>query len=176
MTVNSSAKSVILILFAFSDNLSAEISNCLRNSMTAKAAFQDVCENVEADDEQEIPTRNMGIVIQKSKSRSQDGLITSYSSAPTWIIDPIDGTMNFVHSNPLVCTSVGLTINRKLVAGHYRHHHHHDHNHQALAGLQPAGLVGSSFEYNYTRLASRLRRSARSGLLTLGKDKTPSLL
>ena len=25
--------------------------------------------------------------------------------------------MNFVHSNPLVCTSVGLAINRKLVAG-----------------------------------------------------------
>ena len=47
----------------------------------------------------------------------QDGLITSYSSAPTWIIDPIDGTMNFVHSNPIVCTSVGLTINKKLVAG-----------------------------------------------------------
>ena len=38
------------------------------------------------------------------------------------------------------------------------------------------GLVGLSFEYSYTRLASRLRRSARSGLLTLGKDKTPSLL
>ena len=38
------------------------------------------------------------------------------------------------------------------------------------------GLVGSSFEYSYTRLASRLRRSARSGIMTLGKDKTPSLL
>ncbi len=25
--------------------------------------------------------------------------------------------MNFVHSNPLICTSVGLAINRKLVAG-----------------------------------------------------------
>ena len=34
-----------------------------------------------------------------------------------WIIDPIDGTMNFIHSNPLVCTSIGLTINKKLVAG-----------------------------------------------------------
>ena len=29
------------------------------------------------------------------------------TDAPTWIIDPIDGTMNFVHSNPLVCTSIG---------------------------------------------------------------------
>ncbi len=35
------------------------------------------------------------------------------------------------------------------------------------------GLVGSSFEYSYTRLASRLRRSARSGIMTFGKDKTP---
>ena len=24
--------------------------------------------------------------------------------------------MNFIHSNPLVCTSIGLTINKKLVA------------------------------------------------------------
>jgi len=51
------------------------------------------------------------------ESVSNDGLIKMFSNAPTWIIDPIDGTMNFIHSNPLVCTSVGLTINRKLVAG-----------------------------------------------------------
>jgi len=34
------------------------------------------------------------------------------SLEPTWIIDPIDGTMNFIHRNPLVCTSIGLTINK----------------------------------------------------------------
>ena len=33
--------------------------------------------------------------------------VKELGNAPTWIIDPIDGTMNFVHSNPLVCTSVG---------------------------------------------------------------------
>ena len=48
---------------------------------------------------------------------SNDGLIKEYTNAPTWIIDPIDGTMNFIHSNPLVCTSIGLTINKKMVAG-----------------------------------------------------------
>ena len=25
------------------------------------------------------------------------GLVSSFSEKPTWIIDPIDGTMNFVH-------------------------------------------------------------------------------
>ena len=43
MRVNSSADSVMLIVFAFSDNLSAENSNCLRSSATAKTAFLDVC-------------------------------------------------------------------------------------------------------------------------------------
>jgi len=34
------------------------------------------------------------------------------TDAPTWIIDPIDGTTNFVHGHPMVCISVGLVIKR----------------------------------------------------------------
>jgi len=45
------------------------------------------------------------------------GEVEAFSNHPTWIIDPIDGTMNFVHKNPLVCTSVGLCINRRIVLG-----------------------------------------------------------
>ena len=48
---------------------------------------------------------------------SNDGLIKEYTNAPTWIIDPIDGTMNFVHGNPVVCTSIGLAVNRRIVGG-----------------------------------------------------------
>lgn len=36
---------------------------------------------------------------------------------PTWIIDPVDGTMNFVHGFPHSCISVGLTIGKEPVAG-----------------------------------------------------------
>ncbi|KAG6447119.1 hypothetical protein O3G_MSEX004760 [Manduca sexta] len=36
---------------------------------------------------------------------------------PTWIIDPVDGTMNFVHGFPHSCISVGLTINKESVLG-----------------------------------------------------------
>ncbi|CAL4188926.1 unnamed protein product, partial [Meganyctiphanes norvegica] len=35
------------------------------------------------------------------------------TSAPTWIIDPIDGTMNFVHSLPYVCISIALWVNKE---------------------------------------------------------------
>lgn len=36
---------------------------------------------------------------------------------PTWIIDPIDGTANFVRKLPITCISVGLVINKEQVLG-----------------------------------------------------------
>ncbi|XP_015435719.1 PREDICTED: inositol monophosphatase 2-like [Dufourea novaeangliae] len=36
---------------------------------------------------------------------------------PTWIIDPIDGTMNYVNSFPYTCISVGLTVCKEIVVG-----------------------------------------------------------
>lgn len=36
---------------------------------------------------------------------------------PTWIVDPIDGTTNYVHDCPLYCVSIGLQIEGELVVG-----------------------------------------------------------
>ncbi|KAL2495590.1 Inositol-phosphate phosphatase [Forsythia ovata] len=36
---------------------------------------------------------------------------------PTWIVDPVDGTTNFVHGYPFVCVSIGLTIGRIPTVG-----------------------------------------------------------
>jgi myo-inositol-1(or 4)-monophosphatase len=36
---------------------------------------------------------------------------------PTWIVDPIDGTTNYVHDCPLYCISIGLQIAEELVVG-----------------------------------------------------------
>ena len=30
----------------------------------------------------------------------------------TWIIDPIDGTTNFIHSNPQICTILGFMVDK----------------------------------------------------------------
>ncbi|XP_017842773.1 inositol monophosphatase 1-like isoform X4 [Drosophila busckii] len=35
------------------------------------------------------------------------------SDAPTWIIDPIDGTMNFVHGFPHFCCSIALYVQKQ---------------------------------------------------------------
>uniref|UniRef100_A0A3Q3B9F9 Inositol-1-monophosphatase n=1 Tax=Kryptolebias marmoratus TaxID=37003 RepID=A0A3Q3B9F9_KRYMA len=36
---------------------------------------------------------------------------------PTWIIDPIDGTTNFVHAFPFVAISIGFSINKQVEVG-----------------------------------------------------------
>ncbi|KAE8728699.1 Inositol monophosphatase [Hibiscus syriacus] len=36
---------------------------------------------------------------------------------PTWIVDPLDGTTNFVHGFPFVCISIGLTVGKVPTVG-----------------------------------------------------------
>lgn len=36
---------------------------------------------------------------------------------PTWIVDPIDGTTNFIHGFPMVATSIGLAVGGVPVVG-----------------------------------------------------------
>jgi myo-inositol-1(or 4)-monophosphatase len=38
-------------------------------------------------------------------------------SGPTWVIDPLDGTTNFIHSFPFVAVSIALMIKEKVVMG-----------------------------------------------------------
>lgn len=36
---------------------------------------------------------------------------------PTWMVDPIDGTTNFVHGFPFSAVSIGLAVNKTPVVG-----------------------------------------------------------
>uniref|UniRef100_A0A0N5C8H9 Inositol-1-monophosphatase n=1 Tax=Strongyloides papillosus TaxID=174720 RepID=A0A0N5C8H9_STREA len=45
------------------------------------------------------------------------GIKAEWSDAPTWIIDPIDGTTNFVHRIPMIAICVGLAIKKQVRAG-----------------------------------------------------------
>lgn len=41
----------------------------------------------------------------------------SLSAAHTWMVDPLDGTTNFVHRYPFVCVSIGLAIHKRVMVG-----------------------------------------------------------
>jgi myo-inositol-1(or 4)-monophosphatase len=38
-------------------------------------------------------------------------------SVATWVVDPLDGTTNYVHKFPIYCISIGLEINNELQVG-----------------------------------------------------------
>lgn len=43
--------------------------------------------------------------------------LAALGDAPCWIIDPLDGTTNFAHGLPMVCTSVALWLNGRVELG-----------------------------------------------------------
>ncbi|KAM6990176.1 inositol monophosphatase 1-like [Tautogolabrus adspersus] len=45
------------------------------------------------------------------------GELCVLTDEPTWIIDPIDGTTNFVHAFPFVAVSIGFSVNKQVEFG-----------------------------------------------------------
>lgn len=51
------------------------------------------------------------------ESSSKDAKLPELTDAPTWFIDPIDGTTNFIHRFSHCCISIGLTVCKQLELG-----------------------------------------------------------
>lgn len=49
-----------------------------------------------------------------SKGSSKEYLV---GDEPTWIVDPLDGTVNFTHAFPMFCVSIGLVVDQTPVIG-----------------------------------------------------------
>jgi len=47
----------------------------------------------------------------------EDGSESNKDSSNTWIIDPIDGTTNFLHGIPHFCISIALKSDNEIVSG-----------------------------------------------------------
>ena len=42
------------------------------------------------------------------------GCTDELTGAPTWMVDPLDGTTNFIHRQPNVCVSIGLVVEKQV--------------------------------------------------------------
>ena len=47
----------------------------------------------------------------------EEGLSRPLMDGPVWIIDPLDGTTNFVHGLPVYCVSIALAVDGRLEVG-----------------------------------------------------------
>ncbi|GAA5988597.1 hypothetical protein JCM10908_003635 [Rhodotorula pacifica] len=56
------------------------------------------------------------IIGEESYSAGQDKRFL-LDDSPTWVIDPLDGTVNFVHLFPTCCVSIGFCVNKVPLVG-----------------------------------------------------------
>ena len=42
------------------------------------------------------------------------GFTSELTDEPTWMVDPVDGTTNFVHRFPFVCVAIGRAIKKEV--------------------------------------------------------------
>jgi myo-inositol-1(or 4)-monophosphatase len=66
---------------------------------------------------EEIIVSSLGKIIPGSGFITEENTIEANLKEITWIIDPLDGTTNFIHKVPCYCVSIGLLINGKLSLG-----------------------------------------------------------
>jgi myo-inositol-1(or 4)-monophosphatase len=78
---------------------------------------------------------------------------------PTWIVDPIDGTTNYVHDFPFYCVSIGLQLAGAMVVGVV-----HDPGHREVF----SAARGHGAWLNSQRLRSSTISSLNEALLSTG--------
>lgn len=109
-----------LVREAFSDQHTAEgdddISRGQRQAFTVKSANDYVTE---------VDLACEGLILDGLRARfpghrligeeSSAAALGALGDEPTWMVDPLDGTTNFIHRYPHVAISVGLCVNRRVV-------------------------------------------------------------
>ena len=61
--------------------------------------------------------KELSIILPNAGLFAEEGTHTSGKSSLQWIIDPLDGTTNFIHRVPVYSISIGLLENRTLLLG-----------------------------------------------------------
>lgn len=75
---------------------------------------------------EEILVKGLGNILPEAGFITEEETTRQQKSAYTWIIDPLDGTTNFLQNIPFYCVSVGLLHESELVIGIVIDVEHHE--------------------------------------------------
>jgi myo-inositol-1(or 4)-monophosphatase len=56
-------------------------------------------------------------VLAEEGEDSAEEQVAAWDGRPLWIVDPLDGTANFLHDHPMYCASVAVAVDGRIVAG-----------------------------------------------------------
>jgi myo-inositol-1(or 4)-monophosphatase len=57
------------------------------------------------------------VVMAEEGEGSVEEQLAAWDGRPLWIVDPLDGTANFLHDHPSYCASVAVAVDGRVVAG-----------------------------------------------------------
>ncbi len=78
--------------------------------------INDLVSYVDKEAEQKIVNK-LSQILPEAGFITEEGTAASSGEEYTWIIDPLDGTTNFIHGLPVFCISIGLKKGNEIVLG-----------------------------------------------------------
>lgn len=57
------------------------------------------------------------VILAEESDESVEDQLERWDGRPLWIVDPLDGTANFLHGHPQYCSSVAVAVDGRPVAG-----------------------------------------------------------
>jgi len=110
--------------FEFSMNLVKECGKIIKEAFLRdkKVSEKSNANDLVTETDQEVEKKLIGGLLAEypdhkfiGEESVADGQKCELTDLPTWVIDPIDGTTNFVHSNPHICTILAFMVNKEVV-------------------------------------------------------------
>lgn len=96
-----------------------EVGDFIAQSSPGKVetkATHDYVTEIDKSSEQKL-VKGLGEILPQAGFIAEEGTSTQRGSVFNWVIDPLDGTTNFIHSVPPFSISVALMENREIVLG-----------------------------------------------------------
>ena len=56
-------------------------------------------------------------ILEEESAESVESRLARWDGRPLWLVDPLDGTTNFLHGHPAHCASVAVAVEGRPVAG-----------------------------------------------------------
>ncbi|SDA37408.1 myo-inositol-1(or 4)-monophosphatase [Algoriphagus alkaliphilus] len=78
--------------------------------------FNDLVSYVDKEAERQIVDR-LSLILPEAGFITEEGTTTTKGEVYNWVIDPLDGTTNFIHNIPVFAVSIALMENEDLILG-----------------------------------------------------------
>ncbi|MEN9946762.1 MAG: SuhB [Pseudomonadota bacterium] len=98
-------------------NIIQQESKNLDRVRVERKGFNDFVSDVDKKAEQIIINTIMKAFPNHNILAEEGGAISNNPNEPTWIIDPIDGTTNYLHGHPQYCVSIAVKQDDKITHG-----------------------------------------------------------